>query len=129
MQVAHPPSHVARPAPVEVVYSQFVDLAKRGYVSTALVDESSSTLHFTLDQEQMRQDKLKNERGMRWYQRPSSSTSAEEAKLPLRQCSTRVVDKDTSFVQVRPRLLFAGQSALTGHSMAAWYPQTLFAGS
>ena len=95
------------------MYSQFVQFARAGVVKTALMDESTSTLHFSVDQgklEQVLRPKTK------WYhraaqrapahmqQRTASSTAAatKADKGPvLRQFSTRVIGRDTSFVQVR----------------------------
>jgi hypothetical protein len=96
MQATRTPTGSSSVQPIEVMYSQFVNFAKSGVVHSALVDESTSVLHFTIDQE-----KLTSSTNMpkRWYQR-SAKTEKGKQTPTLRQLSTRVVDKDTTFVKV-----------------------------
>jgi hypothetical protein len=80
------------------MYSKFVTLARAGVVKSALIDEGTSTLHFSVCTDKVQE--LVNQK--KWYQRfLGKSTSPSVAQAPtLRQYSTRVIGRDTSFVQV-----------------------------
>lgn len=82
------------------MYSQFVTLARAGVVKSALIDEGTSTLHFAVDTGRVQEFVTPK----KWYHRflkgkRAAPTNAEQAAA-LRQYSTRIVGRDTSFVQV-----------------------------
>lgn len=133
MQTMRGPSGASAAAPVEVLYSQFVQLARARVIHSALVDDQSSVLYFSIDQ-----GKLKYQKGgkRRWWWRQSDSTQASVASKQTpsgyRSFSTRLVDKDTSYVQVlidsgvpfgvKKQTLEGAISKLAGAFLALWIP-------
>lgn len=106
VQMLRGPSGASNAQPAEVAYSQFVMLANKGCVRSAMVDDTSNMLHFAVDEAKL-QAKIAPKR---WYQRSAVQPAKAEAqkgkasqtKQPnLRQLCTKMIDKDTSFVQVR----------------------------
>lgn len=125
------PSGASAAAPVEVLYSQFVQLAKAKVIHSALVDDQSSVLYFSIDQAKLRHHATSKKR---WWRQNDSSQTSVTTKSPtgFRSFSTRLVDKDTSYVQVlidsgvpfgvKKQTLEGAISKLAGAFLALWIP-------
>jgi hypothetical protein len=100
VQAARGSGSASHSQPLELPYSQFVALAQDGLVHSAVVDEGGSTLQFNIDSEAYNRKLAKQ--SQRWYHRKPVATEEQQKMTRNTPCSTRVVDKDVSFVKVRP---------------------------
>lgn len=131
VQTMRGPSGASTAAPVEILYSQFVQLAKAKVIHSALVDDQSSVLYFSIDQAKLRHHATGKKR---WWRHNDASQTSVASKSPsgFRSFSTRLVDKDTSYVQVlidsgvpfgvKKQTLEGAISKLAGAFLALWIP-------
>lgn len=112
----------------DVLYSQFVTFARAGAVHSALVDDQSNTLYFSVDPAKVRAAAAGRRR---WFARPPAPAPAA-ATTRLQGFSTRLVDRDTSYVSVlvdnnvhfgvKRQTLSGAITKMAGAFLALWIP-------